>query len=134
MLNSKVPDGPLAQKWTHHRDHLKLVVRDDQRPADEEERDRHGDTPATGHGRLVDAALVGVVDRARVPSEPDHERCQHQRDQGGREERDDDALRVIPVPSSTDDLSSVRHLPMSNTSYYLCRSKRACTVRWPFDK
>jgi len=25
MLNSNVPDGPLQQKWTHHRDHLKLV-------------------------------------------------------------------------------------------------------------
>ncbi len=25
MLNSHVPGGPLAQKWTHHRDHLKLV-------------------------------------------------------------------------------------------------------------
>src|SRR5262245_38175165 len=25
MLQSNVPNGPLAQKWTHHRDHLKLV-------------------------------------------------------------------------------------------------------------
>ncbi len=25
MLNSHVPGGPLAQKWMHHRDHLKLV-------------------------------------------------------------------------------------------------------------
>src|SRR5262245_54162607 len=25
MLNSQIPDGPLAQKWTNHKSHLKLV-------------------------------------------------------------------------------------------------------------
>ncbi len=25
MLDSKVPSGPLADKWTNHKNHLKLV-------------------------------------------------------------------------------------------------------------
>src|SRR3989338_1360979 len=25
MLNSKIPDGPLKEKWTRHKDHIRLV-------------------------------------------------------------------------------------------------------------
>lgn len=46
-INSKIPEGPLADKWTNYKDHQKLVNPASQSGADDDD---------------VEAALVGGVD------------------------------------------------------------------------
>ena len=34
MLDSKTPEGPLADKWTHHKNNIRLVNPANKRPID----------------------------------------------------------------------------------------------------